>query len=271
MGPLALALVLALACERGSDVAEPGDPVPATQGDWWLDARPSITLEGGEPLAALNVEDGSATATFASLPHRGFAFAVHDWEAAGYVLHDVLTVAEDGTDLAVTFAYCQEERAVWVYTESLRGALDDEPLDGPCTVDSGEAPVAVDLPALTVLPEPLSTGLRVEGDLISLDDTGGTARLAGAEREIFPFEIVDCTDCPGGPWLEVHALWLAPGDACFAILYLYPERPTVAEVHHGACMPSLVPATATYEVTWSETPGRRSPRRSGPGVPPPGR
>ncbi len=127
------------------------------------------------------------------------------------------------------------------------------------------------LPALAAAPAPLDTGMTITGTGIHLGAAGGQVDLAGATWELVPFNTVDCTTCPGGPWYELHSMLLRAGEACFTILYLRLNVPGSVQLGYTLCLPTLDRPDAVYTASWSGTPlakQRATPRLWRPAAPP---
>lgn len=225
-------------------------------------------VTGDDRLAALALAEGAGTLTLAGADHAAVAWLDHDWSEAGYHLYDVLSVADDGTGLAVTWLYAQGDAVPYVYTEGYGLPVDWEYASGALVATADPGVAAVDLPPLRALPPPMDSGFTVSGDL-ALDAEGGAVSLGGVTRTVHPMGVVDCATCPGGPWYEIHVV-LAGDDACFAIVYLFPEEPARAQLEYGLCLPTLERLSAPLDVTWSGAPAaRRGPPAPVRGVPPP--
>ncbi len=220
---------------------------------------------GTDRLGGVEVVANIATLELSGVAHRGVAYQHHDWQSTGYVLFDLLTVAEDGSNLAVTYLYGQDDQLPYVYTESFDHPMDWETAGG--SVSWSETPTVVrpDIPELVARPAPLDVGITISGDELWLDGETGGVVLDGVSYELLPFATVDCTDCPGGPWLEIHSL-LAGDEAreaaptCFGIVYLFPEQPSSAQLSYGICLPNLETPSGNFSVSWS---GSLSAARSG--------
>ena len=243
------------------DTAPPQDSdppqAPSMQAEFLLDA----SGYGTDRLGGIEVHANLATLELSGVAHRGLAYQHHDWQSAGYVLFDLLTVAQDGSNLAVTYLYGQDGQLPYAYTESFAHPLDWETSGG--TVEWSETPTTVqpDIPELVARPAPLDVGIGIDGDELWLDGQSGEILLDGARYELLPFATVDCTDCPGGPWLEIHCLltadepatmtWRQAGQACFGIVYLFPNDPDYAQLSYGICLPDLQTPSGDFEVSWS--------------------
>jgi hypothetical protein len=274
-----LPLVLLLACTPDADVKTPVEPsdtdtdtdsdtdtdtdsdtdadtvvAPETEGTlantFTLDAEGA----GERRLDGVTLLDSAGTLTLSGRDHLAVAYQDHDWQSAGYHLYDVLSVAEDGSNLAITYLYCQGEDMPYAYTESFSHPMDWEVSEGVCTGRAQASDATVSLPALRALPPAFDPGVRIDGDDVSWDGERGQVTLGGVERALHPFNTVDCTDCPGGPWLEVHAM-LVGDDACFGILYLFPEEPSYVQVSYTMCLPTLARPEGTLSADWTGTVG----------------
>jgi hypothetical protein len=210
----------------------------------------------GQGQGTLRLEDVSVTANVATLlfdgvPHVGVVYQYHEWTGAGYDLYDILSIAEDGSNLAVSYLYCQGTELTYAYSESLTTAMKPEPASGTCDALAQQTQTQVNLPALRKSPEPVDTGISIDGAEIQLGPAGGTITLAGVLYALLPFATVDCTACPGGPWLELHSMLLNGEQGCFTILYLFPEDKTKVQLSYTLCLPSLETPTAMYQASWS--------------------
>ncbi|MES2639992.1 MAG: hypothetical protein V4850_10935 [Myxococcota bacterium] len=224
---------------------------PATDGVLTLPF--SVDASGGGPdrLDDVALLDASGTLVLSGVSHLAVAYQDHDWSASGYHLYDLISLAEDGSNLAVTYLYCQDGALPYAYTESFLHPMGWESTTGTCAGSAQEGQVNVSLPALRAAPAPFDPGVRIEGDDVSYDGEAGRIVLAGVERDLRPFNVVDCTDCPGGPWYEVHSLLDGPADACFAILYLYPDDPSFVQVEYGICLPTLERLSTSIDAGWT--------------------
>jgi hypothetical protein len=233
------------------DTTEPDAVASATNGSFSAAFLVDASGKGEARLGAVEVAGNVASLELSGVPHRGFAYQHHDWQSTGYVLFDLLTVAEDGSNLAVTYLYAQGGGLPYAYTESFEHPMDWEYASGDVSWQEATTDVEVDVPALRALPEPTQTGIEIVGDELWLEGTEGGIVLDGASYELLPFATVDCTECPGGPWYELHALLVADGGACFGIVYLFPDEPSYAQLSYGICLPDLTTPEGSFEVSWS--------------------
>ncbi len=291
MRTLSLALIL-LGCSPDSDTkldtgdsvppVETGEPVlPSLETAFSVDA----SGYGTDRLGGIEVAANLAQIELSGVAHRGLAYQHHDWQSAGYVLFDLLTVAEDGSNLAVTYLYGQDDQLPYAYTESFEHTMDWETTGGSVSWSETPTEVQPDLPELVARPSPLDVGIDIDGGELWLDGEAGGVVLDGTSYELLPFATVDCTDCPGGPWLEIHSLLVGEDDgstgstmsrdtsalACFGIVYLFPDDPDYAQLSYGICLPGLETPSGDFDVSWSGSLlGARSARADGPpvGVPP---
>jgi hypothetical protein len=244
---------------------------------------------GGEQrLDSVSVQGNLASLVLSGVPHTGFAYQHHDWQSTGYVLFDLLTVADDGSNLAVTYLYGQDGQLPYVYTESFEHPMDWEVSSGTVSWEQTPTTIQPQVPALEARPNPTDLGIDMDGEELWLEGSSGGVVVDGVSFELLPFASVDCTDCPGGPWLELHSL-LVPGDgaalsrgaavdsnaagrgggtsasACFGIVYLFPEDPSYAQLSYGICLPGLETPSGEYELSWSGSlAASRGPGRLGP-------
>lgn len=231
-----------------------GPVIGATHGVATFPFQVDSTGEGKVRLEALSVVKSKGTLKLSGAGHTGIAYQSHAWGGAGYNLYDILSIADDGSDLAVTYLYCQEPALSYAYTESFQLPMSWETAAGACESLAQDTAVQVDLPALTAAPTALDTGIVIQGTDVDLGPKGGTIKLAGTDWALVPFNTVDCTQqCPGGSWIELHSMLMSGEQGCFAILYLWPDDPTKLQVAYTLCLPTLETPTAIYTVTWTGT------------------
>jgi hypothetical protein len=237
-----------------ADGPPPGDGgplVPATHGSLPVSFEVDVTGAGSARLGQVTVDANAVAYTLRGVPHVGVAYHYHKW--LGYTLHDIVSIATDGSNLAVTYLYCQGSDLPYAYTESFVDAMDWEPMTGTCAGTVKDWAFETNLPALAVAPTAIDTGMSITGTDIQLDASGGHLDLAGVTWDLVPFNTVDCSTCPGGPWYELHVVLMRPGEACFTILYLYPDDPGQVRLALALCLPSLATPDAVYAAAWSGT------------------
>jgi hypothetical protein len=281
---LMLPALLAIGCTADSDSKiDTGLPGDTDTGEDTADVSASFEAEflvdasgyGTDRLGGVEVVANLASLELSGVTHRGLAYQHHDWQSAGYVLFDLLTVAEDGSNLAVTYLYGRDGALPYAYTESFDHSMDWENTGGSVDWSETSTTVQPDMPALVARPAPLDVGIDISGDALWLEDEVGGVEIEGVSYALLPFATVDCTDCPGGPWLEIHALLEEEGQrdtsalACFGIVYLFQNQPDYAQLSYGLCLPDLSTPEGDFEVSWSgglSTVRSRAHRAGGPPV-----
>lgn len=229
---------------------EPGDSAVApegTEGELALAFSLDASGAGEDRVDSVELLDAAGTLELNGVGHAAIAYQDHDWAETGYHLYDLVSVAEDGSNLAVTYLYCAGEELPYAYTESFLHPMDWEVAHGTCDGTPTASVAAVSLPALSAEPTPIETGIT----FTSGEPADGVVTLDGVTRSIVPFNQVDCSDCPGGPWYELHTMLQGADDQCFAILYLYPDDPTFTTVEYTLCLPTLARPTGTVETEWT--------------------
>lgn len=182
----------------------------------------------------------------------------------GYDLFDTLCIRRDGSGLAMIYGYCYpsgsaDNKLTAIWSEGYNSKVLEEAATGKCELSANVSmSTHVTLPALRALPDSLDVGIDVRANSLHLDVAGGwiiTPDPAGNEgykvnQTLIPFNFVDCTECPGGPWYEIHSmLHTAPSNACFGILYLFPNDPNMVELEYTFCMPNLYSVDQKFENT----------------------
>src|SRR6185436_10470608 len=158
---------------------------------------------------------------------------------AGTTLLFTLSITPDGQAMNVTYFYCYGGTLGYVYVVGYGQPLAGAYTTGKCPQKDTLWDVGVSLPALTALPEPVAKEIAIVGDELSLEAGAGTAELGGHSYDFTPFATVDCADCGTPGWYELHVLLHRAGEACYGVLYLFPDEPTRAQIAWTLCLPSL--------------------------------
>ena len=139
------------------------------------------------------------------------------------------------------------------------GLVTVSPVDasGTCTVGAATVTEKLPLPAID-LPFPAAVkGYSIKGTDISLRTDGtGDVRTLGREWNLYPFNVVDCSECATPGWFELHSLmWNAAAKrVCFGIFYLDQDEPKSVEFDYPMCLGggSVAPdETPLIPATWS--------------------
>jgi hypothetical protein len=234
-----------------------------TDGTFALNSRLRSAGAGTSVVGDIHVTDNLAFLDVGDQGHAGFVYQAH-LDFGGYDIYDLVSIADDGSELGVTYLYCQGDDLVYVYTETFAQPLIGEATSGSCQVALRATSAHVALPALQALPPGLDTGIAIDGPNLELHGDRGEVTLAGESYELLPFGTVNCSGCPDGPWLELHSLLVNDGGACFGIIYLFPDHHDAAQLDYTICLPSLVRRDAHFDVSWSGALHARSRAADGP-------
>jgi hypothetical protein len=173
----------------------------------------------------------------------------------GITLYFTLSIPDDGHAMNVTYFYCHGEGLGYVYALGFGEPLAGAYASGKCPRVDLPVDAEVSLPALLALPEPVATEIAIEGEALTLEGGAGTAELGGATYNFTPFGTVDCSGCASPGWYELHVLLHRAEEACYGVLYLFPNEPTLAQIAWTICVPSLTQPDGktgvNYDVTWS--------------------
>lgn len=158
-----------------------------------------------------------------------------------WTLYQSLAVAPDGW--TVIWFYCSEGMLTDVYFETTTGLpLQYELASGTCDIVPGSSETEVSFPGTEFALIYNGEDFSIDGaDIAVIGGQLGTVVLDGIEHVLAPFETVDCADCGGAGWFEVHAILWDPVAvrACFAIFYLLPDADEV-QMTYAMCLPDLV-------------------------------
>lgn len=233
----------------------PGVIAPATDGTFAVPFDVLVTGSGAPVLDAAAIEHDVGPVTLFGTKQQSVVWTDQEW--AGTTLLFTLSITPDGQALNVTYFYCYDGTLGYVYVLGYSQPLAGAYTTGKCPQKDTPLDVAVTLPALTALPEPVAKAITIKGAELTLLDGAGTAELGGNSYDFTPFATVDCTDCGTPGWYELHVLLHRAGEACYGVLYLFPDEPSVAQIAWTLCLPSLTQPDgkkgAYYDVTWSGT------------------
>jgi len=165
--------------------------------------------------------------------------------------------------LVVVWLYCRDGELAHLWLADTGGRpLVNLPSTGACHVSYIPKIAQLALPAID-LPLPATEGgFRVTGPAIDLrddlsDGTTGRLRWGAAWLPAWVFEVIDCRDCGGVGWWELHLIAYdgAQTRLLSIIAYLFADRPNEVLLGWGAWLPDLslpqsIDLAATWTVTW---------------------
>ncbi|HEY1554518.1 MAG TPA: hypothetical protein VGF94_06755 [Kofleriaceae bacterium] len=275
----ALAVIVLAACsgapEPAPDAPDALPPFPAT-----LEIQPSDGMvtdtfafgasgSAATPFGAIAIAGNVGTVAVGAQPLSAFVYA--SATEAPYALYDGFAI--DGASWHAFYLYC-DPQLVDLYDELVAGdgAAGMVAVDASGTCDA--APTAtsahVSLPAFHATSPTPAPGFTVTGPTIDiLSDGNGELALGGTALALRVFDVVDCHDCGGAGWYELHSVvWDGLNQrAIFVIVYLLVGNTSQIELAYARSLPDLADPIGTMMVpaTWSTPTSRRVPR----GVPPP--
>lgn len=222
------------------------EPIQATVWTTWALEAVGASV-GRVPFVAFKdaagttfVAGGASTSTVSHVAYQRIA-----WSDFDLVLFQAIGLS--GSDIHVTWVYCQNSRLLGAYHESAKLPLRWSPAAGapPCHEQlTPPRATDVELTGVDMPYPPLDKRMTFNGTTLRYDGTGpGQILLDGRMQVLLPFETVDCTrSCGGSPgWWESHVLVHDPaaGTVSFAILYAVPGAPDSVRLHYGIRLPSL--------------------------------
>jgi len=192
------------------------------------------------------------------------------------MIHDIVSASDDGAVLALTYVYSRPGTGEvgYAFTETtVSSSTVGFSASGGVANATACPPPSAALPAWVGRAAAKPTGLEVRGPELYLGP-GGLGWAVMADRAGRPrtfhatvFSMVDCTDCsrecpsrlhPNG-WFELHTTLTVPREAgggsaaCFAIVYLYHDDPSLVEVTLSVCWPELDPLPPkAFRAPWTQ-------------------
>jgi hypothetical protein len=165
----------------------------------------------------------------------------------------VMAVSPD--DVSLLWICCRDGLVRHVWIEDVAGGeLDWEWAYGTCSTSDGPHSEAIAFPSVAFKPADPVIGFSIVGPAIALDRNGvGSIHVDSRTFELVPFTAVDCSECGGTGWRELHAAMIdwSARSLCTAIIYL--DDPTFVSIGYALCLPELDnPFVATqFSASWS--------------------
>ncbi len=220
------------------------------------------TTPGGIESIAIKKSRGTIKIGSETLP--AFVYTSPSWQGTNTPFFQGLAV--DATRWVVFWTYCDSGSLTWVdYESSDTPGLVRSAAQGTCTVSATPVSFPVTWDAESVhLDNFQASRFRVTGQSVSYNGTApGTAHFQNQDWKFWPFAVVDCTTCPGGPgdagWYELHSLIETGncGTTCFGIYYLFQQTGNPVLLGWLNCLPTLTPPPignrVPFQATWSQT------------------
>lgn len=269
---LICALLVVAGCGAGNggdddddDGASPTPTMPATLDIAATEVELALAFEVDVDGSAMGaVGDVTVTNNSGTIELDGDALPItfyekQLWTDFGYTLYQGLAVGSSSLD--VIWLYCEGSSLSYVWREGVNGpALDHHDASGTCAGTDTPAATTVAYPAFTLETPATGPGYTIDGDDISLPDgETGLVTIDGITYPFVAFEDVDCTECGGDGWHELHSLlWDGAADRLiFVIFYLdfgYPDRVLAA---YARSLPDFEDPVGILELdaTWTAQPG----------------
>lgn len=166
-------------------------------------------------------------------------------------------IAPTPDNLHVLFFYSRGDTMSFVWHESYTDTLVAEKAWGAVEEVGWGIEVQPELLKLATLPNEseIVQGFTIHGDHISCQNGQGGIRIGETEYSIFPFQMVDCSDCVSGSnssWLELHFVFEFGGEvAGFGVLYFHLDNEEEVGLDHVVFLdPVLVGDSQTYAASW---------------------
>lgn len=216
----------------------------------------SVSGHGAGLIGALEFAGGVGSCEIDGVRRRAVVHEVSSWPDLDLTIFHVVAPAADNLHVLYLYAAGDTLRSVW--HESYVDGLEFAPASGSVEFNGTTVAVRPTLDALEAGPSAadLVQGLEIDGTGIDYRDGVGSILIDGRPHALYPFEIVDCSDCGASEqdgWLEVHAMTEGRGnDRGFVILYLFASAPGSIDLfYHVRFDPFRCGADAHYAASWS--------------------
>ena len=182
------------------------------------------------------------------------AYQYQDWEYEDLFLYDIIGIANDNSDLAVFYIYCNlagnTVESVWF--ESYNTPINYESASGQVVHKIANSVIDVTLPGINVIPSAISSDVKIDGADIFFSSGNGWLLYQNTNYTITTWSTVDCSDCGEGGWYELHSMFSsAATEQCFGILYLMFNNQNSVMLQYGLCFPTLEQLETTYNASWN--------------------
>lgn len=230
---------------------------PATDTSIDLDFDFSATGNGAGIIGNVDIADSQGTIVINNQTLDTIIYANIPWESSGYNLYQGIAFTDD--DFFVYWLYCgiRSNSLDKIYYESTNQyALTLELASGSCNPSDETSQPSFAIAEKNIGVSRLVTGYAITGNDISFSSgQPGTLTYAftGATFDLYPFETIDCSDCHEGPWCELHSIAsdASVPQACFTILYLFPDSMDTVFSSYSICFPDLDNINASLAGTWA--------------------
>ena len=257
-----VALLLFISCGSSSDSGgapevEADDTItfPTTGASLSRDYSLTITGSGSSRIGDISISGSAGTIVFNGETLATVVYEYIPWDSAGYNLYQGIAFSE--TDMIVYWVYCgtSHDTIGLVYYESLNEYdMTHESASGTCQYEESASAPAFSLAEKSLAVNQLVSGFTITGDEVSLSDgQAGTYSYFGEDFTLYPFETVDCSDCGGEGWGELHSVMTNADQTktCFTILYLMADIPDSLYSSYSICFPDLDDVNSNFGATWT--------------------
>lgn len=254
---VAMLLFIASCGSETEDGYVPSDTTvvfPATNLSISLDFDFSVTGSGSSLIGDINISNSQGTIDINNQTLNVIVYVSVPWEEAARNLYQGIAFSD--TDLFVFWFYCSaDSNSLYkIYYESTDNyEMAQEAASGTCEPKASASQPSFSLTERNIGINRLVSGYTITGTDISLSSgQAGTLTYDNTAFVFYPFQDVDCSDCSGGPWRELHSIaYDAAGQtACFTILYLFTDSDSVFS-SYSICFPELNNINAVFPGTWA--------------------
>lgn len=229
--------------------------LPATDTTRAMDYSLSVSGSGSSRVGDISISNSAGTIEFDGETLDTIVYEYIPWESTGYNLYQGIAISD--TDLFVYWVYCRtsNDSVALIYYESINQYdIAHEGGSGTCAMQETEVQPALALTERSLDISRLVSGFTITGDEISYDgNVAGTYTYGETTYALYPFELVDCSDCSGGDWQELHSILYNAEEAkaCFTILYLMEGSEDMVISSYSICFPDLDNVNAVLTATWT--------------------
>lgn len=205
----------------------------------------TVDMSGSGSGVSLSIADNSGTMTLRGGPTiQILAYGSLFWQSQNRMV--VQLIGLTGSQVMIASIYCDPNKQkltnIWYEFSDHPGMISGS-LSGTCTTARNSHRVSYDFPAANLV-KPVSYGIETaDGPDLKLQGPGGTLQHGSNNGSLepfdaFPFGSVNCRDCGGKGWYELHSMFYdqARTRACFAILYFMLGDPHHVGMTWGVCL-----------------------------------
>lgn len=248
----------ALSCPGSEPVNGGAIAVDSAQGALEVMFSLDVTGTGSGPIGAIGIRQNQGRIAI-----QGVDLPILSYESTktgGFTVHQAIAVAD--RNWYSLWLYCRDNQLTQVWLEGTDGTiLASHSASGQCAHADTQTTLTVAFPSSSVDTVHLRCGADVDGAGLTVHSGTGTLTFMTDVFTVMIVDAVDCSQCGGNGWFELHSLFWNPvrHDLGLGIIYLLGTQDDIVhragyggQVAYWLSLPSLTyVSTYPIAVNWS--------------------